>query len=147
MASTYLRADSAHVIRPNQFPPAAAARIAARMLNLYSPREIANVVETLMDLLDIIDRATNPDEPDFSPCSDGLPGDPGDHESAGDEKDCAWIEWTQLPPSLRRAQNVMGTWNEDDEDGGDLEQDVSGDLPVPEYRIDQSRGPIGHELV
>ena len=55
MATEPLGADSAHVITPNQFPPAAAGRIAARMLDRFNRDELGNAIEVLVELLDAWD--------------------------------------------------------------------------------------------
>lgn len=81
MAKTSLGAESAHVITPNQFPPAAAALLAQRLLNRHSAHEIAEAVEVLIDVLDLLGG-----DPDLE--------DSGDLEPDDDAKgDPAWLEW------------------------------------------------------
>lgn len=45
-------------------------------------------------------------------------GLPDDSEAAGDEADCAWIEWTTMRGSQRAGHNQVAG-DEDDETGGD----------------------------
>lgn len=96
---------------------------------LFHPKHRARLegwIESAVGLLDALDSPEDPDTPDYRPRSDGLPGDPADHESAGDDKDIACLEWSGLSPHQRRAgrmswgSNDAAAWvggpNEDDED-------------------------------
>ena len=74
MATRPLGADSAHVITPHNFPPAAAGRIAARMLDRFNRDELGNAIEVLVELLDAWDG-----DPDVE-----LNGDETDHDRAED---------------------------------------------------------------
>ncbi len=132
MATNPIGGSPSPVITPNQFPPAAAALIAARLLNSHSAREIAEAVEVLVDLLDLLGG-----DPDLE--------DNGDDELTGDERDCAWLEWHGMRPNLRDGRNFTISQNEDDENDDPAEE--GGDLPCCHFGIDQDRGPIGHELV
>lgn len=103
MASAHLPPESSGVINPNFFPPAAAGRIAAALLNRHSPHEIAEAVEVLVDVLDLIggdaDEEENGDERDSNNAEDeelfadfgagpGCPiSDPGGCEHDGREPD------------------------------------------------------------
>lgn len=64
----------------------------------------------------IIDRLNevdgNPDTEDDDP-----------DEVQGDERDCAWIEWDKMAPTMRGVGNVMGVNNEDAEDDDAAEDD------------------------
>lgn len=82
---------SAEVLKLDRFPPAAAARICAELLNRHSPHEIACAIEVLIDLRDIMegdpDAETEGLEDDFTPMPaevDFGPGcpisDPGEPE-------------------------------------------------------------------
>lgn len=104
MATSPLGADSAHVIHPNRFPPAAAARVASRMLDRFNREELSNAIEVLVTMLDIWDG--DPDEETDDP----------DLEPTGDEKDAAWIEWNTMRGSQKRGSNILATQHEDDED-------------------------------
>jgi hypothetical protein len=87
MATTTLGHDSARVIRPQQFPPAAAGRIAASLLNRHSAHEIADAVEVLVDVLDLIggdsDVEANGDELDFNGAEDDFEDYPLSHTDMG----------------------------------------------------------------
>ncbi|WP_156445370.1 hypothetical protein [Blastomonas sp. CCH5-A3] len=106
MAITDLRAESAPVITPNRFPPAAAALIAARMLNRHSASKIAQAIDVLLDVLDLIDG-----DPDLEPN--------GDDEPTGDERDCAYVEWTTLHHRHRVKANVTLGLEDDEQDDWD----------------------------
>lgn len=110
MATAPLGADSASVIHPNRFPPAAAARVASRMLDRFNRDELGNAIEVLVTLLDVWDG--DPDEEDDDPA-----------EAAGDEKDAAWIEWHTMRGSQKRGPSILATDNEDDEDDDPAEED------------------------
>lgn len=124
MATAPLGAESAPVIHPNRFPPAAAARVASRMLDRFNRDELDNAIEVLVTLLDVWDG--DPDEETDDP----------DLEPAGDEKDAAWIEWHTMRGSQKRGPNILATQNEDDED----------DDPAGQYDEDSYTGtrPNGH---
>lgn len=87
------------IARPPQFPPAAAGRVAARLLNRHSAHEIAEAVEILVDVLDLI--GGDPDAEDATDAEDDfalstqairgstrIPGCP-----AADAEDTSWTEW------------------------------------------------------
>lgn len=61
----------AEVLTHGRFPPAAAARICAQLLNRHSPHEIACAIEVLIDLRDIMegdaDAETEGLQDDFTP--------------------------------------------------------------------------------
>lgn len=124
MADTYVGPDSARVILPSDFPPAAAARMAASLLNRHSPHEIAEAIEVLVDVLDLLggdpDLDLNGDEQDTGNAEDELtagawayseaPGCPiSDPDSAVDDRPCdpdtdaeieTWSHWMDHPPEL-----------------------------------------------
>jgi hypothetical protein len=88
----------AEVLTHGRFPPAAAARICAQLLNRHSPHEIACAIEILIDLRDIIegdpDAETEALEDDFTPMPaeiDFGPGcsisDPGEVDDEPEEDD------------------------------------------------------------
>lgn len=87
------------VIRPAAFPPAASARIAAKLLNRHSPHEIAEAITVLIDVLDLI--GGDPDAEDDDPL-----------EANGDERDMSWpnrIDQARVGPCL-------GTEDDEDDD-------------------------------
>jgi hypothetical protein len=94
------------------FPHAATALIAKRLLGQHSPTEIAEAITVLIDVLDII--GGDPDAEDDDP-----------DEVQGDERDCAWIEWTTMRGSQKRGPNVIAG-HEDAEDGDPAEDDDPG---------------------
>lgn len=72
---------SAEVFRPDRFPPAAAARVCAELLNRHSPHEIASAIEVLIDLQNLMegdpDAETEGLEDDFTPTREGVDYGPG----------------------------------------------------------------------
>ncbi|MDE2597021.1 MAG: hypothetical protein KGL44_09100 [Sphingomonadales bacterium] len=103
---------TAAVIRPDRFPPAASARIAANLLNRHSPHEIAEAIEVLLDLLDLMGG-----DPEAEPAT--WPEDiraidfeclPDDSEAVGDEQDMSW------PNRIRQDRVGPNVGTEDDED-------------------------------
>jgi len=102
MASQPLGGESATVIYPDRFPPAAAARIAFKLLNRHSPCEIADAIEILMDVLDFM--GGEPDAEDDDP-----------EEVTGDERDLSWPERIAQD---RSAPN-MGTEDDEADDFGE----------------------------
>lgn len=72
---------SAEVLTHGRFPPAAAARACAELLNRHSPHEIACAIEVLIDLRDILDgdpdAETEALEDDFTPLPEGIDWGPG----------------------------------------------------------------------
>jgi len=140
-----------------QFPPAAAARIAGKLLNRHSAQDIAEAIEVLIDLFDLMggdpeaEPRTWPEDARAVDCGQL----PDDTEAAGDEADAAWIEWQSLPSATRRAGGHGRVHPEDDEeddedcavdhdacddaDQGDIEEDVAHHLPTPLYGADQCR--------
>jgi hypothetical protein len=111
MATQPIGGESAPVITPPQFPPAAAGRIAASLLNRHSAHEIAEAVTVLIDVLDLLggDADEEDDDPDLEP--------------TGDEEDGAWVEWQTMRGSQKRGPNILPTYNEDDEDDDPAEED------------------------
>ncbi|OYU37048.1 hypothetical protein [Novosphingobium sp. PASSN1] len=90
------------VIRPAAFPPAAAARLAAKLLNRHSAHEIAEAVTVLIDVLDLI--GGDPDAEESDP-----------PEANGDERDMSWpnrIGQHRAPPN-------MGTEDDERDDFGE----------------------------
>jgi hypothetical protein len=103
-----------------QILPAEPSPSALAAFLLAQPRaSLEALTEALVATLDVQDAPDVEDEPDFRPRSDGLPGDLDDHESAGDERDAAWIEWERLPAARKKAHNHIGGDTEDDELAGD----------------------------
>lgn len=123
MATVPLSPESAHVIQSSHFPPAAAGRMAAALLNRHSPHEIAEAIEVLVDVLDLMggdaDTEANGDELDGTNAEDeevtaggygqGGPGcpiaDPGACEHDGREPDHdaemeTWSHPDDHPPEL-----------------------------------------------
>ena len=90
------------VIRPAAFPPAAAARIAAKVLNRHSPREIADAIDVLMDVLDLI--GGDPDAEESDPL-----------EANGDERDMSWL--TRI--DQHRIGPAHGTEDDEPDDFGE----------------------------
>lgn len=109
MATEHLPPESADVIQPDHFAPAAAARMAASLLNRHSPHEIAEAIEVLVDVLDLI--GGDPESENDDPA-----------EAVGDEHDAAWIEWHRMRGSQKSGSNIAGQ-NEDDEDDDPAEDD------------------------
>lgn len=105
MATRPIDTATAAVIRPDRFPPAAAAHVAGKLLNRHSAHEIAEAIEVLVDLLDLLGG-----DPDLE--------DNGDAEEAGDEKDIAWPEWAGRMLRLKPTCDpfALGLPTEDDED-------------------------------
>lgn len=72
---------SAEILTTERFPPAAAARVCAELLNRHSPHEIACAIEILIDLRDIIegdpDAETEGLEDDFTPLPADIDFGPG----------------------------------------------------------------------
>lgn len=113
---------------PTELPRAAISRIAGRMVTKYSPREIGDAIELLMDLLDFLggdpDAETGNDAEDdfaFSGIAqqflDRGPGCP-----VSDAGDIAYAEWATLRASQKRGPCLTGD-HEDDEDGDPKEED------------------------
>jgi hypothetical protein len=124
MATAHLPPESGGVIQSDHFPPAAAARVAASLLNRHSAHEIAEAIEVLVDVLDLIggdaDEEVNGDELDGTNAEDevgnnhlsgvdmgaGCPiADPGGCEHDGREPDHdaeveTWSHWMDHPPEL-----------------------------------------------
>lgn len=175
MATNPIGGSPSPVIHPNRFPPAAAARVAQRMLARFNRNELGNAIEVLVELLDACDG--DPDEETDDP----------DLEAAGDENDAAWIEWHTMRGSQKRGPNILATRNEDDEDDDPAEEDdpsgqcdedgvntgntiglfgdgpgcgiadsgigdddglaeAHGELMPGEYRIDQSAGVVPYDF-
>jgi hypothetical protein len=72
---------SAEVLTHNRFPPAAAARFCAELLNRHSPHEIACAIDLLIDLRDIMegdpDAESEALEDDFTPIPADIAFGPG----------------------------------------------------------------------
>jgi hypothetical protein len=92
------------VIRPAAFPPAAAARFAAKLFNRHSPGEIAEAITVLIDVLDLMGGDPD-DEPDDPP------------EGNGDERDMSW------PQRIAQQCVSSAAGSEDDEDDDPDEMD------------------------
>ncbi|MBV2147430.1 hypothetical protein KRZ98_03905 [Sphingobium sp. AS12] len=116
------------VINHPEFPPAAAALIAARLLNKHSVGEIGAAIEILIDVLDLI--GGDPDaengndlEDDFtlSPMAVAY-GSDGAGCAISDQDAGAWIEWHTMRGSQKRGPNILAG-REDDEDDDPAEQD------------------------
>ena len=129
MANDRIGVESARVIRPNQFPPAAAAIVAQRLLIRHSAHEIAEAVEVLVDLLDLL--GGDPEAEAATWPQDELareePSLPDDYELTGDERDCAWIEWTTMRGSQKRGANILAGHEDDEEDDAPEDDDPAGD--------------------
>ena len=140
----------------------------ARVLASYDRAQLASFIEVAIGLLDLAEN-DHEDVPDFRPRSDGMPGCPLSDglETTGDEEEGAWVEWTSKPANLRRTgQHEIAARHEDDEDddpdtgvedgprGFDPEEDTGaddlgepdGDEPVPDYPLDQTKGPLPPHL-
>jgi hypothetical protein len=78
----------------------AQTQFAARMANRHSPAAIAAAIEILIDVLDTLD------------------GDP-DLELTGDERDCAYVEWTTLHHRHRAEANATLGLEDDEQDDWD----------------------------
>jgi len=92
------------VIYPDRFPPAAAARLAGKLLNRHSPHEIAEAVTILIDVLDLI--GGDPDAQEDNPL-----------EADGDELDMSWpnrIAQHRIGPN-------MGTEDDEEDDHRELD--------------------------
>ena len=127
MADQPLGGESAAVIYPDHFPPAAAARIAFKLLNRHSPHEISEAIHIMMDVLDFMDG--DPDAEDDDPA-----------EATGDEKDMSWpnrIEQDRAGPN-------MGTEDDEaDDHAGQCDEDginTSNRIPYLYGGVDHS-GP------
>lgn len=119
-------------------PPAAASRMAAKLLNRHSPHEIAEAIEVLIDMLDLI--GGDPDlegecsEDEVSRCTDvGLPV-PSDKPGCdiADTGENAWAEWhTRGRHKLAIGGYEIAAGHEDAED----------DDPAGQYDEDCWTGP------
>lgn len=107
MASAPIDRAPGVVIRPDAFPPAAAARIAAKLLNRHSAHEIAEAITVLIDVLDLI--GGDPDAEESDPL-----------EANGDERDMSW------PSRIgqHRIGPCMGTEDDEEDDFGELDDGV-----------------------
>lgn len=95
------------VIRPSAFPPAAAARIAGKLLNRHSAHEIAEAITVLIDVLDLI--GGDPDAEESDPL-----------EANGDERDMSWpnrIDQHRIGP-------CMGTEDDEEDDFREIEDGI-----------------------
>jgi len=123
MAANPIEADSAEVTLPTLF-------------STFARNTLASAVEVLVAVLDAMDG--DPDHEDGTGLEDeGIvlrydtdgPGciasDCGEY--AGDEKDCAWIEWENLSRSQKGNQNVMGVNDEDAEDSDPCDSNNADD--------------------
>ena len=105
MASQPIGGESATVIYPDRFPPAAAARIAFKLLNRHSPNEIADAIEIMMDVLDFM--GGDPDAEDADPA-----------EATGDERDLSWPNRTaqdRPAPNMRTEDDEADDFGERDD--------------------------------
>ena len=125
MANLTNKTESARVTHPPQFPPAAAGRMAASLLNRHSAHEIAEAVTVLIDVLDLIGGDVD--------LEDG-----GDDELTGDEHDTGWPEWQsrgRFKAAPHEMKSTDGVHEDDEDDDPDCAQDegepnfaqVSGD--------------------
>jgi hypothetical protein len=81
MATNPIGGTPSSVINPNRFPPAAAARVASRMLDRFNRDELSNAIEVLVTMLDVWDG-----DPDLETTGDDEPDD----DAKGDT---SWTEW------------------------------------------------------
>ena len=116
------------VIHHPTFPPAAAALIAARLLDKHSVSNIGAAIDILIDVLDLMGG-----DPDFENATDleddfvmsqraidiarDLPGCAISDQDAG-----AYVEWHTMRGSQKRGPNILAG-QEDDEDDDAAEQD------------------------
>jgi len=105
MATAPLGADSAHVIYPNRFPPAAAARVAQRMLARFNREELGNAIEVLVELLDVWD------------------GDP-DLEETGAEDDTRFPAKSLYGPGCPLADPAEDDDDDAEHDGREIDEGV-----------------------
>ncbi|GBH29684.1 hypothetical protein [Sphingobium xenophagum] len=116
------------VINHPTFPPAAAALIAARLLDKHSPGEIGAAIEVLIDVLDLM--GGDPDAENATDLEDDFALSPiaidyvdrGPGCAISDQDAGAWIEWTTMRGSQKRGLNILAG-QEDDEDDDPPEQD------------------------
>ena len=141
------------VTLPNHFPPAAAALIAARLLNKHSPGEIAEAVEILVDVLDLIGGDPDLDDDDDREPDDDAQGDTSwtEWQSRGRHKDNPGVICTDGrqcqedmeddDPDTGVEDNPLGFDPETDSGADDFDEEI-GRMAVPQYGIDQTKGPI-----
>lgn len=75
--------------------------------------EIGNLYQAMIGTLDLLDGDPDLEDGDDREASDG------------DDRDCAWIEWDKMAPTMKGIQNVMGVNDEDAEDDDPKEDDCS----------------------
>jgi len=125
MAINELPGELSAVITPDQFPPSAAALIAARMLNRHSPGEIAQAIEVLIDVLDMVGG-----DPDLEEDGDNEP-----RSADGDTLDITYPEWTSLRHQERGKINRPMPHEDDEQD--DFDEDSFDQEAVDEREIDE----------
>lgn len=116
------------IINHPAFPPAAAALIAARLLDKHSPGEIGEAIEILIDVLDLmggdLDAENGNDlEDDFtlSPMAVAY-GSDGAGCAVSDQDAGAYVEWHTMRGSQKHGPNLLAG-HEDYEDDDPAEQD------------------------
>lgn len=140
MATQPIGGDAAAVTLPGTLPPMPAV---ARILRQFDRDKIGAAIEVMIALLD----AVEPDpeaEPGAWPedlrAVDQL-GQPDDAETAGDEQDASWLEWTSLN-ATRQRQGVCRVDSDGHED--DEEDDVAeDDDPAGQCDEDGVNVPVG----
>lgn len=104
------------VINPPCFPPAAAVRLASRLLDAHTQAQIADAITVLIDVLDLIggdaEAEESPGEDSFMPRLAAGPGCPV-ADGAGDQ---SWTEWHSRSAQRRRSNAPeFAIGSEDDE--------------------------------
>lgn len=118
----------------NQFPPAAAGRMAARLLGLHSAREIAGAIEVLVEVLDLL--GGDPDVEDATDAEDDHTlsptalryANPGAGCDVADAGENAWIEWQTMRGSQKRGPNIAHDHEDTEDDDPAEEDDHSGQV-------------------
>lgn len=112
-------------------PPAAASRLAAKLLNKHSAHDIAEAIEVLIDVLDLLGGDADAEEGDAEDSfahsmmalhmTRRVPGD-----ITSDADDTAWVEWHTMRGAQKKGPNLLGGHedDEDDDPAGQYDEDV-----------------------
>ena len=126
------------VIHHPAFPPAAAALIAARLLDRHSPGEIGAAIDILIDVLNLMggdpEAETGDDlEDDFalSPIAIRY-AERGPGCAISDQDAGSYIEWHTMRGSQKRGPNILAGREDDEDDdpaehGGDEADTTNGE--------------------
>lgn len=102
----------------------AQTQFVARIVSRHSPAAIAAAIDVLIDVLDTLDG-----DPDLEPN--------GDDEPTGDERDCAYVEWTTLHHRHRAKVNATLGLEDDEQDDWDEDSHDQEAIDEREERDDE----------